>query len=127
MTLNVIPFGLDCAGQSPRSQFENRKGTRIMRQILVCALMFVIAGSIFFVSGQERQQEKKGAAQTSDTKSASDQIEVKTDRFSGVTTVKLKPLVILDKPDHLLTIDIETKLGEKVRFESEKEEVKAES
>ena len=98
-----------------------------MRQNLVCALLFVIAGSISFVSGQERQQEKKGAAQASDTKSTSDQIEVKTDRFSGVITVKLKPLVILDKPDHQLTIDIETKLGEKVRFESEKEEVKAES
>ena len=98
-----------------------------MRQILVCALLFVIAGSIFFVSGQGSQQEKKSAAQISDAKPASDQIEVKTDRFSGVITVKLKPLVILDKPDHLLTIDIETKLGEKVRFESEKEEVKAES
>jgi hypothetical protein len=98
-----------------------------MRQILVCALLFVIAGSIFFVSGQGSQQEKKSAAQISDAKPASDQIEVKTDRFSGMITVKLKPLVILDKPDHLLTIDIETKLGEKVRFESEKEEVKAES
>ena len=96
-----------------------------MRPILACALIFVFAGS--FVAGQERQHEKKGAAQTSDVKSTSDQIEVKTDRFSGVITVKLKPLVILDKPDHQLTIDIETKLGEKVRFESEKEEVKAES
>jgi hypothetical protein len=98
-----------------------------MRQILVCALLFVIAGSISFVSGQERQQEKKGAAQASDTKSTNDQVEVKTDRFSGVTTVKLKPQVILDKPDHQMTIEIETKLGEKERFESEKEDVKAES
>lgn len=98
-----------------------------MRQNLVCALLFVIAGSISFVSGQERQQEKEDAAQASDTKSTNDQVEVKTDRFSGVTTVKLKPLVILDKPDHRMTIEIETKLGEKVRFESQKEEVKAES
>lgn len=98
-----------------------------MRPILACALLFVIPGSIFFVSGQEREQDKKVAAQTSDARSASDLIEGKTDRFSGVITVKLKPLVILDKPDHQLTIDIETKLGEKVRFESEKEEVKAET
>jgi len=84
-----------------------------MRQILVCALLFVIAGSIFFVSGQERQQEKKGALQTSDARSANDQIEVKTDHFSGVTTVKLKSQVILEKPDHQLTMEIETKLGEK--------------
>jgi hypothetical protein len=71
-----------------------------MRQILVCALLLVIAGSISFVSGQERQQEKMDAAQASDSKSTSDQVELKTDRFSGVTTVKLKPQVILDKPDH---------------------------
>ena len=98
-----------------------------MRPILVCALLFVIAGSIFFVAGQERQQEKKGAAQTLTPNPASDQIEVKTDRFSGVTTVKLKPQVILDKPDHQLTIEIETKLGEKGQLDFEKDEVKAEA
>jgi hypothetical protein len=98
-----------------------------MRKILVCALLFVIAGSISFISGQERQQEKKGAAQASDTKSTSDQVEVKTDRFSGVTTVKLKPLVILDKPDHQMTIEVETKLGEKGQLDFEKDDVKAET
>jgi hypothetical protein len=96
-----------------------------MRSILVCVLLLTIAGSIFFVAGQERQQEKKGAAQTSDAKSMSDQIEVKTDRFSGVTTVKLKPQVILDKPDHQMTIDIETKLGEKGQLDFEKDDVAA--
>lgn len=98
-----------------------------MRQILVCALLFVIAGSISFVSGQERQQEKKGAAQASETKSTSDQVEVKTDRFSGVTTVKLKPQVILDKPDHQMTVEIEAKLGGKGQLDYEKDEVKAEA
>jgi hypothetical protein len=98
-----------------------------MRQILVCALMFVIAGSIFFAVGKERQREEKGGAQATDSKQSNDQVEVKTDRFSGVTTVKLKPQVILDKPDHQMTIDIETKVGGKGRFESEKEDVKAES
>lgn len=98
-----------------------------MRPMLVCALLFVIAGSISFVSGQGRQQEKKGAAQASDTKSTSDQVEVKTDRFSGVTTVKLKPLVILDKPDHQMTIEVETKFGEKGQLDFEKDDVKAEA
>ena len=97
-----------------------------MRPILACVSLFVIAGSIFFVTGQERQQEKKGAAQTSDAKSTSDQIEVKTDRFSGVITAKLKPQVILDKPDHQMTIEIETKLGEKGQLDFEKDDVKAE-
>jgi hypothetical protein len=81
--------------------------------------MFVIVGSIFFVRGQEGQQEMKGASQTSDAKSTSDQIEVKNDRFSGVTTVKLKPQVVLDKPEHQLTIRSETKLGDKKSYEWE--------
>jgi len=98
-----------------------------MRKMLVCALMFAIAGSIFFVVGKEIQREEQSGAQATDSKPSNDQIEVKTDRFSGVTTVKLKPLVVLDKQDHQLTIEIETKLGEKSRFESEKEDVKAET
>jgi hypothetical protein len=87
--------------------------------------MLVIASSIFTVAAQERQPENKGAAQTSDAKSVGDQIEVKTDRFSGVTTVRLKPQVILDKPEHQLTMEIETKLGERKHYDSEKDEVRA--
>ena len=94
-----------------------------MRPILACTLMLVIASS--FVAGQERQQEKEGAGQTPDAKSTSTQIEVKSDRFSGVTTVKLKPQVILEKPDHQLTMEIETKLGEKTHYNSEKDEVRS--
>ena len=99
---------------------------RIMRQILACVLLLVLASSIFYVAGQEHQQEKKGAAQTSEAKSTNDQVEVKTDRFSGVTTVKLKPQMILDKPDHQMTIEIETKLGEKGKLDFEKDDVAAE-
>jgi hypothetical protein len=98
-----------------------------MRQILVCVLMFVIASSIFSVVGKERQREEKGGAQVTDSKQVNDQVEVKTDRFSGVTTVKLKPQVILDKPDHQMTIEIETKLGEKGQLDFEKDDVKAET
>jgi hypothetical protein len=87
--------------------------------------MFVIAGSIFFVVGKESQREDKGGAQLTASNQANDQIEVKTDRFSGVTTVKLKPQVVLDKPDHQLIIEIETKLGEKKVSDLEREEVKA--
>jgi hypothetical protein len=98
-----------------------------MKSILASVLLLVIAGSIFIVAAQDRQQEKKGAMQTSSgAKSTSDQIEVVTDRFSGVTTVKLKPQVILDKPDHQMTIEIETKLGEKGKLDFEKDDVKAE-
>jgi hypothetical protein len=92
----------------------------------VCALMFVIASSSFFVIGKERQREEKGGAQASDSRQENDQVEVKTDRFSGVTTVVLKPQVILDKPDHQLTIEIKTKLGEKGQLNFEKDDVKSE-
>ena len=44
-----------------------------------------------------------------------------------MTTVKLKPQVILDKPDHQMTIEIETKLGEKGQLDFEKDDLKAET
>lgn len=97
-----------------------------MRSILVSGLLFCLTGSIVPVTGQERGREDKTATQTAnDAKSTNDQIEVKTDRFSNVTTVTLKPQLILDKPDLQLTMTIETKLGEKAFSDREKEEIRA--
>jgi hypothetical protein len=42
-----------------------------------------------------------------------------------VTTVKLKPQVILDKPDQRLTIEITAKLGEKKIYDYQKDEIRA--
>jgi hypothetical protein len=88
--------------------------------------MLIIAGSTSHALYRSQRNDQTGAAQ--DAKQANDQIEVKTDRFSGAITLTLKPLVILDKSDHQLTIDITTKLGEKgqIEFESEKDDLKAE-
>ena len=87
MTLNVIPFGLDCgAANLPDHSLKIERG-QIMKAILMCGLLFFTIGSIFFVSGQERQREEKGGSQVADAKQANDQIEIKEDRFSGVTTV----------------------------------------
>lgn len=88
-----------------------------MRSLFVCVLLLSISGSRLFVAGQEQRRGEKSGTQSVDSKSANDQIEVKEDRFSGVTTVKLKPQVILDKPEHQLTIRSETKLGDKNSFE----------
>jgi hypothetical protein len=96
-----------------------------MRQILAGALMFVIANSIFFVVGKERQREEKGVAKAADSRQANDQIEIKEDRFSGVMTVKLKPQVILDKPDHRVTIEVTAKIGEKKAYDYQKDEIRA--
>lgn len=95
------------------------------RPVLMCGLLVFIASTFFFVAGQNRQREEKDAAQSNDAKEANDQIEVKTDRFSGVTTLKLKPQVILDKPEHRLTIEVETKVGDKSASEWLMDEVHA--
>ncbi|MCI0389662.1 MAG: hypothetical protein MOB07_12995 [Acidobacteria bacterium] len=97
-----------------------------MRYILVSGLLFCLTGSTVLLMEQERGREEKIATQTAnDAKPTNDQIEVKTDRFSNVTTVTLKPQLILDKPDLQLTMTIEAKLGEKTFSDWEKEEIKA--
>ena len=70
---------------------------------------------------------RKSAMQNTDAKSTDGQIEVKTDRFSGVTTAILNPQVILDKPDHRMTISFETKLGEKKFSDLERDMVSAQA
>jgi hypothetical protein len=45
--------------------------------------------------------------------SQGDQVEVKTDRFSEVTTIKLKPQTILDTADQVITMRLEAKFGDK--------------
>jgi hypothetical protein len=83
------------------------------RPVLVCGLLLFIIGSSFFVAGQERRREEKDNAQAADSKSlaASDQIEVKVDRFSNTTTLILKPQILIDKPDHFMTLGIKTEIG----------------
>ena len=126
MTLNVIPFGLDCATANPPNHSLKIEREKIMKAILMYGLLFFTTVSIFAASGQERQRQEKGGAQSADSRQANDQIEIKEDRFSGVTTVLLKPQVIMDKPDHQLTIEIKTKLGEKGQLNFEKDDVAAE-
>jgi hypothetical protein len=96
-----------------------------MRPILACLLLFIATDSISYVAGQGSRRGDNVAMQNADAKSTDGQIEVKTDRFSGVTTAILNPQVILDKPDHHLTISIETKLGEKKFSDWEKDMVSA--
>ena len=65
--------------------------------VLVCALLsvsFAVGGP--FVWSQQN-----------------DQVEVKTDRFSEATTIKLKPQTILDTPDQIITMSLEAKFGDK--------------
>ena len=50
---------------------------------------------------------------------------MKTDPFSNVTTVTLKPQAIIDKPDHVVTMGIETRLGEKKSSELQRDMVEA--
>src|SRR5262249_21240166 len=84
-----------------------------MNYLLVLVCSFLVAGSLFAQQGNKSQQ-------TSATGTGGGQVEVETDRFSEVTTVKLKPQLILDTPDHFITMRLEATLGDKkIRSEME--------
>lgn len=75
-----------------------------------------------FVTTHSLAQDKggKGAVETLvEKKKEASQVEVETDKFSGKTTVRLKPQVLLDTPEHKLVMVVQNHdefLG--IRFES---------
>lgn len=80
--------------------------------MLACSILLA-AGGLFLLQGSPSQTTLAAGAQ-------SDQVEVKTDRYSEATTVKLKPQLILDTPDHFITMRLEAKFGDKkIRSEME--------
>src|SRR5262245_26499982 len=83
-----------------------------MKSVLVCGLLFCLVGSISFIAGQDRKREEKTSTQKTDAVSTKDQIEVMTDRFTQKTTLVLKPQILLDKPDHFVTLAIKTQVGD---------------
>jgi hypothetical protein len=98
------------------------------KSILATGLLFCLAISTLHATGQERARDDRSTLQgvdNSKTGSTDNPIEMKTDRFSNVTTVTLKPQMVLDKPDHIITMGIGTKLGEKKSYDWEREMVQA--
>lgn len=67
--------------------------------VLACALLLV-AGALLAQSKPEQAP-------------AGSQVEVKTDRFSGVTTVSLKQTDLFKKPEHRLAIALQIRLDPK--------------
>jgi hypothetical protein len=66
------------------------------------------------------RQQAQGPTQ-SGARAGGDQVEVKTDRFSGVTPVTLKPQTVLDTPDHFITMSLEAKFRDrKIRDEADR-------
>jgi hypothetical protein len=99
-----------------------------MKFILVAGLMVCLMIPVFHATGHGRVRAAKSAPQSpgdGKTGPTDNPIEVKTDRFSNVTTVTLKPQVIFEKSDHFITIEINTKLGEKKFSDLEREMVQA--
>src|SRR5262245_13011737 len=78
--------------------------------IVACALMLSY-GFTASVYGQVRQSDK--TPQAARAGSGTNQVEVKTDRFSEVTTIKLMPQSILDTPDQIITMRLEAKFNDK--------------
>jgi hypothetical protein len=94
----------------------NLKGDTPMKSILVTGLLLCLVCSALHGRGQAQSQADMVARQRADSNKAnstSGQIEVKTNRFNNVITVTLKPQTILNKPETLITMEIEAKLGEK--------------
>jgi hypothetical protein len=87
------------------------------KSILAC--VFVVCGLLTYAFGQGRGHSQGLAdgpqAQTKASEGQQDQsdVEVKNDRFSGATTITLKPQVLIDSPSHRLDMEMETKLGGK--------------
>ena len=77
-----------------------------MSLIRVFTALFIIDLFLTAPSFAMTRSEDKRAGGTPQEKESS-QVEVKTDRFSGKTTVKLKPQVLIDTPEHRLTMVIE--------------------
>jgi hypothetical protein len=69
------------------------------------------SGFTGIVYGQVRQSDKSPQAATAG--SGTSQVEVKTDRFSEVTTVKLMPQSLLDTPEQRITMRLDAKFGDK--------------
>jgi hypothetical protein len=67
--------------------------------VLACVLLLMV-GSLFAQSRPEQVP-------------AGGQVEVKTDRFGGVTTVTLKETGLFKKPDHKLTLSLKVLLDPK--------------
>jgi len=83
-----------------------------MRNLLIvsCALLSVAAiANGAYTQAQQGDKSSQAAAPAS----AGGQVEVQTDRFSEVTTIKLKPQTILDTPDQSITMRLEAKFGDK--------------
>jgi len=90
-----------------------------MSSLRMLANLFITALCLTTFSFAQDGKSDKG------TSGAGGQIEVKTDRFSNITTVTLKPQTILDKPEHLVTMRIETKLEKKDFDDAFRDEVNA--
>jgi hypothetical protein len=67
----------------------------------------------FANSAYRQAQQRDKSPQAATPGSAGGQVEVKTDRFSEATTINLKPQMILDTPDHFITMRLEAKFGDK--------------
>ena len=83
-----------------------------MKSILVTGSLFCLAVLVIHATGQDRGRGENATPHGADkgaASSTSDQIEVKTDRFSNVTTVTLKPQAIINKHDHVVTMGIESR------------------
>ncbi|MCI0389853.1 MAG: hypothetical protein MOB07_13980 [Acidobacteria bacterium] len=83
-----------------------------MSSIRMFAILLITALCLAaFSSAQNSKGDKEASG-------AGNQVEVKTDRFSGKTTIKLKPQTLIDTPEHKLTMEMLYEVNPKEAAES---------
>ncbi|HZN12090.1 MAG TPA: hypothetical protein VFC61_10445 [Blastocatellia bacterium] len=88
--------------------------------VLACTLLAVASLAPAVIARHGGRQQAQNPTQAG-ARAGGDQVEVKTDRFSGVTTVTLKPQMVLDTPEHFITMSLEAKFGDgKIRDEADR-------
>jgi hypothetical protein len=68
---------------------------------------------IMLLGGAMNAPIKQGSNPSPSATARTDHVEIKNDRFSGETTITLKPQVILEAPDRLITMSLEAKIRPK--------------
>jgi hypothetical protein len=114
--LFAIGLGLlavDCYAHFPNettvyAQKENFFMKRLF--VFVCSSLFVFAS---FGNASAQSQKSVQSSQTATPPEvSSDQVEIKTDRFSGAITITLKAQTILNTPDQFITMRLEAKFDD---------------
>ena len=85
-----------------------------MKTVLIVAWAWVVFAYCMYAPSPQLTalQEAKAALKKTGERLAQSSLEVKPDEFSGATLVRLRDVPIVNEPDHVLTVTMETKVND---------------